>query len=431
MFYRLYEGLSNFYFNVFTDGIFKKMPPPNEVNQRNFAIHIAQLKSLITTSQVDVVRRREHHPFAPGWSLSHDDSWLKYAMKQLTEYDNKSFFTRCWLRITGQARDIAFTRLWLATEVCKPYLNCQNLGESTFSIPEAYLKVFPSAFKKIISRLVFDTLSWQSNMKIENRNIEYSTTLGEYRTLSHEEVRNKWDNYFITSIKDIIKAEDYIATCSIYSKVEQIETTKKLSEYKMRRLVYACGYLNLPLENMTTRKLLAELRSIYLKIHPDKVKKSINIDGKVEHHTIETIDILTDTTSSLFQDISRIFKDITANDEIIVPSLLIGPEAIRNMHAMGSRAGKIFNQNVLLVTVTFPQTVAKLAIANRSINRLHLKIFERNNERISEDEKKYIEEEKFKMKRSQSMPLFFSQPKKSPGQIWYETRKGRLTLPGF
>jgi hypothetical protein len=354
MFLKFFNGIYNFWRNFFSS-FFKTVNTPAS-DQAAYERHLAQLKQVMADTDAKLLQKKSAHVYSIPRVWNHN---LAYPVEGvgilLNDYDKQPFYERWWLRLSGshKCNRNDYRRLWLAAEVCKPFLDCKSLGDSNFSIPETYLRVFPKNLRKILAKLVADVFNWrQQNGTLTQT--QYSDTLKQYRILNKSEIPQQ--NLLLTTGSTKISSTNQgpLSQALIISRLEEYTIQQQEARYKEAVLICACGFFNLDYKTTTNRQILKKLRTLYLKIHPDKIVTGFNNDaGEWEDYCERVTGSLTYGMKLMFAAISTIFSGIQSNDNKVFSGRFSDME-VRGDLEEGIRTRKTFGKLYEKVMVTFP-----------------------------------------------------------------------------
>ena len=263
---------------------------------------------------------------------------------------------------------IRYERSWLAREICKPFLSCQSLGDSNFSISEKYLAVFPAKWKKILSKLTSNIFTWHKhNNKTEN--IVHSDTLGQYRKLNPSEIKITRP-LLTTSEQNLNVVESPSSQTLIVSRLEEYTNENHQLKQNTARLICGCGFLNLDYKTATSREVLKGMRKVYLEVHPDKTPNgTADNDGNWEEYCARVFRMMNFGRGLLFDVTHNFFKNLSANDEPIQTSLLTQSQ-IHDNYQNGQEARVEYNSLYKRVMVTSPEKFTQLHKAREARQKL-------------------------------------------------------------
>ena len=364
---KIWARIRDFFKSIFT--WFFKPRDHQAKNLSNFQKNLTQFKKLITETDIETEKNKNDFSYViPTVINTHGDPMIGWNRVQdsLASYDAKPFYKRWWMRQQNSHLEgaIRYERSWLAREICKPFLSCQSLSDSNFSIPEKYLAVFPAKWKKILSKLTSNVFIWHKHNN-QTENTVYLDTLGHYRTLNPSEIKVTRP-LLSASDQQLNVVESTSSQTLIVSRLETHANENKQLKQNAARLICGCGFLNLDYKTATSKDVLKELRKLYLEVHPDKTPNgTTDNNGNWEEYCVKVVRMMNFGRGHLFDVMYDYFKNLTSNDDRIMTSIFT-QSYIDETYQDGKSARVKWNSLFKRVMVTTPEKFTQLHKAHEA-----------------------------------------------------------------
>jgi hypothetical protein len=255
---------------------------------------------------------------------------LSATLGRIEDFDNKPFWQRWWLKLTGDEIYISRARSWLASQICMPFMNCNNLEDSNFNISKRYLKVFPSKWKKILSRLHGCFTEGPIYKKIP------ATIVRGVIVPEH--------------IEDVLPHKN--SSLLIHSKLREL----KVEDAKQKEVAYnacslfmlACGFVNLDTKKFTANLILEELHKLFSKFSRDNITQGFTDENGVwVAYYPAILDEMISSIHDLIILAKEKFNDINGNDEELSHfTVPIRYSVTEEKLSLGSEARKEFDSKI-------------------------------------------------------------------------------------
>jgi hypothetical protein len=314
---------------------------------KEFNKRLNQLKKLLSESE----SVRNEKKSANSLKLSD----FSYALSRIEDFDKKPIWKRWWLKITGEAEVISNDRLWLASQICLPFMKCNDLKDSNFKISKRYLKVFPNNWKKVLSKLVF-CFNEGPIQKIVPAAIVNGLLIA-----SHSE--NVWP-----------KDSSSLINSKLYDLKARNEKRKETENIKLKKFLFACSFFGLDCKKVTSNLILEELHTLSLKFFRENIIKGYtNEDGVWIAFSPTILDEMVSSCKKLIDAVKLNFKDIDFNDQAIdYYSLSISSQEKQEALKSGAMARKEFDLSSQKILSIIPQDKMKLHLLNQEIADLRV-----------------------------------------------------------